>query len=251
MQRGCIKDSGDFIKKTQNLDSIPENAILVMADVVGLYPSIPHEAGLKALREAFDKREQHTIPISELIRMADSVLKNNYFEFNRQIKQYISGTTIGTKFALPYACLFIDKIETAFLETQELQPLAWFRCIDNIFFIWTHGEQELQTFLHSFHEFRTGIEFTYELSKESIAFLDLKVSVKNSKIITDIYVKSTDRHQYPHYLSARPNHTKRSVVFSRTLTISRLCSYKKNFIKRKTNEIMVFEEKISGKVNFS
>ena len=84
MQRGWsyIKDSGDFIKKTQNLGSIPKNAILVMADVVGLYPSIPHEAGLKALREVFDKREQHTIPTSELIRMADFVLKSNYFKFN-------------------------------------------------------------------------------------------------------------------------------------------------------------------------
>ena len=48
------KDSRDFIKKTRDLGSIPENAILVTADVVGLYPSIPHEAGLKALRELLD-----------------------------------------------------------------------------------------------------------------------------------------------------------------------------------------------------
>ena len=61
MQNGWsyIKDSGDFIKRTRNLGSIPKNAILITADVVGLYPSIPHEAGLKALRELLDKREQH------------------------------------------------------------------------------------------------------------------------------------------------------------------------------------------------
>ena len=87
-----------------------------------------------------DKREQHLIPTSELIRMADFVLKNNYFEFNGQIKQQISGTAIGTKFSPPYAWLFMDKIETAFLETQELQPLVWFRYIDDIFYISTHGE---------------------------------------------------------------------------------------------------------------
>ena len=120
MQKGrsYIKDSGDFIKKTRNLGSIPENAILITADVVSLYPSIPHEAGLKALREVLDKREQHTVPNSKLIRMADFVLKNNYFEFNGQIKQHISGTAIGTKFAPPYAVFFMDKIETPFLETQ-------------------------------------------------------------------------------------------------------------------------------------
>ena len=232
---------GDFIKKTGNLGSIHENAILVTTDVMGLYPSIPHKVGLKALREVLDKREQHTIPTSELIRMADFVLKNNYFEFNGQIKQQISGTAIGTKFAPPYACLFMNKIETAFLETQQLQPLVWFRYIDDIFFIWTHGEQELQTFLRSLNEFHTDIKFTYESSKESIAFLDLKVSVKNSKIITDLYVKSTDHHQYLHYLSAHPNHTKRSVVFSQTLRISRLCSYEENFIKHKANKKSWFQ----------
>ena len=46
-----IKDSGDFIKKTQNLGSITEKTILVTADVMGLYPSISHDAGLKALKE--------------------------------------------------------------------------------------------------------------------------------------------------------------------------------------------------------
>ena len=68
--------------------------------------------------------------------MADFVLKNNCFEFNGQIKQQISGTAIGTKFGPPYVWLFMDKIETAFLETQELQPLVWFRYIDDTFFIW-------------------------------------------------------------------------------------------------------------------
>ena len=137
MQRGWsyIKDLGDFIKKTRNLGSIPENSILVTANVVGFHPSIPHETGLKTLREVLDKREQHTIPTSELIHMADFVLKNNYFEFNGQFKQQISGTAIGAKSAPLYACLFMDKIETAFLETQELEPLAWFRYTDDIFFI--------------------------------------------------------------------------------------------------------------------
>ena len=51
MQSGWsyIKDSGDFLKKIKNVGNIPENAILVTADVVGLYPNIPHSAALKLL----------------------------------------------------------------------------------------------------------------------------------------------------------------------------------------------------------
>ena len=52
-----IKDSNsnDFINKTKNLKDISQEALLVTADVVGLYPSILHEDGLKALKEALGK----------------------------------------------------------------------------------------------------------------------------------------------------------------------------------------------------
>ena len=55
MQNGAsyIKDSNDFKSKIKNID-IPNDALLVTADVVGLYPSIPHEAGLSALKEVLD-----------------------------------------------------------------------------------------------------------------------------------------------------------------------------------------------------
>ena len=112
MQKGWsyIKDSGDFIKKINNLDSIPENAILVTADVVGLYPNIPHKVGLRALREALNKRDEKTIPTEELLKMAEFVLKNNYFEFGNKLKQRTSGTAIGTKFAPPCECIFMSDL---------------------------------------------------------------------------------------------------------------------------------------------
>ena len=64
----CIKDSGDFIKKLKNIDHIPQDAIMVTADVVGLYPSIPHDAGLEALRKALDNRENKKISTHHLAK---------------------------------------------------------------------------------------------------------------------------------------------------------------------------------------
>ena len=46
-------------------------------------------------------------------------------------------------------------------------------------------------------------------------------------------MKPTDRHQHLHFSSAHPNHTKRSVVFSQTLHISRLCSNESDFERNK------------------
>ena len=80
MQRGksYIKDSRDFINKIKSLQNIPGGAILVTANAVGLYPSIPHEVGLKVLREALDNRENKQIPTGNSLKMAMFVLKNNY-----------------------------------------------------------------------------------------------------------------------------------------------------------------------------
>ena len=37
------------------------------------------------------------------------------------IKQQVSVTAIGTKFAPPYACIFMDRVETEFLEKEHLK----------------------------------------------------------------------------------------------------------------------------------
>ena len=75
--------------------------------------------------------------------MTELVLKSDYFEFNGKLKKQISGTAIRTKFASPYACIFMNEVETEFLETQKYKSLIWFRYIDDAFFIWTHGNEKL------------------------------------------------------------------------------------------------------------
>ena len=64
--------------------------------------------------------------------MAEFILKNIFFEFNSEIKQQISETAIGTKYPPTYACIFMDKVETEFLETQRAKPFWWVRHIDNM-----------------------------------------------------------------------------------------------------------------------
>ena len=77
--------------------------MLVTADVVDLYPIIPHNVGLRAQKEALDKRQR--ILTEDLVQMAVFSLKNVFFEFNNVIKQQISETAIGTKCEPTYACI--------------------------------------------------------------------------------------------------------------------------------------------------
>ena len=84
------------------------------------------------------------------------------FDFNGKVKQQISGTAIGTKLAPPYVCIYMDKTETNFLKIQDLQPFIWLHYIDDIFFIWTHGEAELKRFMEKLNQFLPNLKSTYE-----------------------------------------------------------------------------------------
>ena len=131
-----IKATGNFLEKLRATGEIPKGAILVIADVVGLYPSVPNDECLKVLRNQYDKFIDKTVPTEDIIKMAEFILKNNLFEFNSKFYKQISGTAIGTKFAPPYACIFMDYIETEFLKSQKIKTWPWKRFIDDIFFIW-------------------------------------------------------------------------------------------------------------------
>ena len=107
MQSGWsyIRESGDFIDKMKRIGKVPEGSFLVTEDVVGLYPSIPHKEGILALNSKLEKQTASKISTNDLVKFAEFVLKNNFFEFINGIKQQISGNAIGTKFAPPYASI--------------------------------------------------------------------------------------------------------------------------------------------------
>ena len=128
----------------------------------------------------------------------------------------------------------MDQVEIKFLQTQKsqtskFQPLVWFRYIDDIFFIWIHGENSLKNFMMEFDNFNPNIKFTYEFSEASISFLDPHVILSDGKLQTSLYVKPTDRHQYLHFRSSHPKYTKRSIVYSHTLRVSRACCQEEDY----------------------
>ena len=50
-----IRDTGGFLAKLKGAGEVPNEAILVAVDVIGLYPSIPHSEGLDILNKRYEK----------------------------------------------------------------------------------------------------------------------------------------------------------------------------------------------------
>ena len=97
-----------------------------------------------------------------------------------------------------------------------------------------------EDFINHINSSHSTIKFTHEFSKSHISFLDITVSLdNNNKISTDLFVKSTDTHQYLLHTSCHPSHIKKSIPFSLTLRIRRICSTTEKF-KQRTNELLEF-----------
>ena len=175
--------------------------------------------------------------------MAEFVLTNNYFGFGSEVFHQLKGTAIGTKFAPPYACIFMDKLEKEMLLCQFLTPMWWKRYIDDIIKIWVHGEESLREFIIALNNMHATIKFTFEIAEDTvnpvyfedlkavkllpgkaIHFLDLKIWIENKEIQSDLYCKPTDCHQYLAFKSCHPYHVKKSIVYSQALRIKRICS---------------------------
>ena len=136
--------------------------------------------------------------------MAEFILKKIFFEFETKIIQKISGTAMGTKFAPPYACLFMDRIENVFLDSEIVKSWLWLRYIDDKFYIWTDGEDKLEGFLNRLNNFHPNLKFTYQNSKSSVNFLHVSVTIVDNKL-------------------AHPFQDKKSIVYSQGLRIERFC----------------------------
>jgi hypothetical protein len=103
---------------------------------------------------------------------------------------------MGTKMAPSYANIFMRDLEERLLLSSLKQPLSRFRFIDDVDMKWTHGDIELGELLEHANSIHPSIEFTHEMSKTKMSFLDTTTTVKEDNMTTDLYSKPTDKHQY-------------------------------------------------------
>jgi hypothetical protein len=220
-----LKDTTDFLNKVRHLQ-IPPGSLLASVDVSALYTNIPHMEGIQAVRDCL---LQHatvgTTPTAMILRLLHYVLTCNHFEFDGQHYHQVLGCAMGTKCAPNYANIFMGALEARLLLGAPLQPLVWWRFIDDVFMIWTHGMAAFEAFLAYLNQAHATIKFTHEVSPISLNFLDVTVYVDDhGQLQTKLYTKPTDAHLYLYPASSHPPSTKKAIPYSQALRIRKICS---------------------------
>ena len=218
-----IKDTKDFLKLILTFPPLPPGAILVTADVVSLYTNIPQDEGIDILIETIREHSNilppETPPPPTIKIMMEFILKQNCFEFIDEFYQQVHGTAMGSKCAPPYACIYMGKFEQMKILPLSQAIILWKRFIDDIFFIYTGSEEELQILFDKINNLHPTLKFTFQYSTNKINFLDTTIHIdkNNNKMFSSLYTKPTDTSSLLHYNSFHPENTKTSIIYSQAL----------------------------------
>ena len=101
---------------------------------------------------------------------------------------------------------------------------------------------QLHLFINSVNSFHPALKYTWEISENSLVFLDIKISINDNGLSTSVHYKPTDSHNYLLHSSSHPQHVKNAIPFSQLLRLRRLCSDDADF-NNKCEEMCQFFKK--------
>ena len=232
-QPSYIKDTTDFLRKVNDI-RLPNDKncplLLFCMDVCKLYPSVPKQEGLAACKKALDSRQNPRIPTADVMDMIELILENNNFSLGSS-KHYvqINGTAIGSKLGRNYACTYMGSWEDELLKGCKEKPLVYFRFVDDIFGIWRGSLKCLEEFHERANSIHRDIKVDLRYSETELEFLDVKVGIKEGRIVTDLYTKPCDSKAYLHFMSDHPSHTKKAIPSGLAKRARRICSSVEKF----------------------
>jgi len=249
--KSYIKDSGHLIKILEQT-TINEDSIIATLDVSSMYTNIPHEEGIKAVRNRLytqnPNSENMKLPPGALSDLIKTVLTKNYFQFSDRMYHQIQGTAMGTRMAPSYANLFMADLEERLLANYPTQPKLWLRYLDDILLVWPGDKESLDDFVRYLNSAHDTIKFTCESSEQSVDFLDLTI-YKGSRFLNtgklDIkpFFKHTNKFQYLHYNSAHPRNVFGSLIKGELTRLLRACSDENHFDLIKQKMLKLFKDR--------
>lgn len=204
-----VKNSVDFVDKVKGL-KLNQEDILVSLDVVSLFNNVPVKEAMTVLREKKKIGKQ-------LCDLIEGCLNCNYFSFDGELYKQQEGLAMGSPLSPLVANLFMEDLEETALRTTTLQPMCYYRYVDDCFLVWKHGEEKLGEFVDHINGINPKIQFTVEREdeKKNLPFLDVMLGRRQDGTLSHtVYRKKTNTNRY---LNAKSHHHpchKKSVLHS-------------------------------------
>ncbi|XP_053553083.1 cytoskeleton-associated protein 5-A-like, partial [Bombina bombina] len=181
-----LLDSTSMIQLLLQQSEVDKELILVTLDVTSLYTVIPHEEGIRAVRNHLHNYPYIGPSIDALTELLKVCLELNYFRFERDFYLQIAGTAMGSNVAPCYANLFMAELETNRTNLFTDTRIVLFRYIDDLFLLWQGSEMGLLQWTEDLNKVHPTVKFKLTYDKNTVDFLDLWIYKKNGRICTTL-----------------------------------------------------------------
>ena len=147
-----IRDTSHLLDIIDELNSerIPDNTILVLFDIIKMYPSIDNDRGIAAVRNALGTRAYKSPSTDCIIEGLEICLKCNNSRSGSQNLLQLNGTATGAPNSCSYADLAVFDIDKSVLQAKRntFQEMRYFgRYCDDCLALWTGPLQKIELFL--------------------------------------------------------------------------------------------------------
>ena len=234
LHNSYLKDTYDFIGRVKSM-VIQEPSLIFSMDVESLYTNIDTQMGIKAVKTLMDRHPDPSRPDQFILQLLNNSLTRNDFEFNGQHYLQVKGTAMGKRFAPAYANIYMATWEETVLPNCTKLPTHYYRYLDDIWGVWTHGEDDFRDFVLTLNSHHPSITVKPLTSRTTMDFLDVttfKGPDFNTTGILDtrVFFKPTDSHALLHHSSFHPKHTFAGIIKSQLTRFRRICSRPGDYI---------------------
>jgi len=212
---------------------IPVDCKLVSFDVTSLFTNVPIELAINSIEKRWELIERHTKIIkNEFIAAIKMLLSSTYFIFNKKIYKQTFGTPMGSPLSPIISDLVMRDLEDNVLNALNIQPILYYRYVDDI--ILSTYEEEIHNVLKEFNNYHPRLQFTIETEvNHTLNFLDVTLLIKNNRIVTDWFHKTTFSGRYLSFFSNHPINHKIGTIYGlvdHAIKLSHPSFYEKNLI---------------------
>lgn len=177
----------DSVTYAQRLDRIqlPKNweGRMLNLDIEAMYPSIPLEDGIPAIRDFLEEDTKFTREGRNIIlRVLEWVLASGYIEHKNKFYRQVNGAIMGSAVSVVLAVIYVYvRIEKKVLEKWNKTLIDYARYIDDLQIFANMTERQALDFKQDLERQVPSIKFKMTTSRTRTSFLDLDIMVNRDE----------------------------------------------------------------------
>lgn len=224
----CVSRLDSYLRDSSDLSTIlttttfPKDCVFLTFDVVSMYPNMNRDKAVQGVWTAlqlggYDKAPNWAHFAVDITKM---LFDHGYSMFDGKVYKQTSGIAMGTNAAPDLANCYLTPYEIDFHQVQE-SIMLYKRFIDDGMSI-VNSVDTAKAIIHTLKQ--SGLDFTFDISTESVHFLDLEIFkgplFANTGLLSfRTYRKTMNRFLYLPAFSAHHPSTIRSWVYAEVLRL--------------------------------